>query len=89
MHAEIAGLQQRLGHQPSSAGFGFRASEARRSGQRNSRPPQSPNVGTKPFGTSSTNAIRMMPRMSGALAVILAHQSEPLGWFAPNAVVSH
>ncbi len=31
----------------------------------------------------------MMPRISGALAVILAHHSEPLGWFAPNAVLSH
>ena len=32
----------------------------------------------------------MTPRISGALAKILAHQSEPpLGWLAPSAVVSH
>src|SRR5205814_795093 len=54
MHAEIAGLQQRLGHQPSSARFGFSASAARRIGQRSSRAAHSPSVGTNPFGTSST-----------------------------------
>ena len=31
-----------------------------------------------------------MPRISGALAKIFAHQSEPpLGWLAPSAVMSH
>ena len=45
----------------------------------NSHCPNSASVGTRPFGTSSTNAIRMVPRMSGALANIFAHQSEPRG----------
>ena len=32
----------------------------------------------------------MMPRTSGALANIFAHQSDPpFGWLAPRAVVSH
>ena len=88
MHAESPRVcEQRRGHQPSSAGFG---SAARRAARRSSAWPRSPSVGTKPLGTSSTKAMRMMPKISGALAKILAHQSEPpLGWLAPSAVVSY
>ena len=90
MHAEIPGLKQRRGHQPSSARLGSSRVLARLPREDSSHWPRSPSVGTSPFGTSRTNAIRMMPRINGALAKILAHQSEPpLGWLAPSAVVSH
>src|SRR5258708_6224100 len=88
-HAEIAGFEQRRGHHPSSACFGFKLAATRRVRERSSHCPRSPSVGTRPFGTRSTKATRIMPRISGALANILDHQSEPAGWLAPSAVVSH
>src|SRR6266404_5081082 len=90
MHAEILGLKQRRGHQPSSARLGCSVVLARMPSEVSSHWPRSPSVGISPFGTSNTNAIRMTPKINGALAKILAHQSEPLlCWLAPSAVVSH
>src|ERR1700682_6361841 len=88
-HAEIAGFQKRRCHHPSSACLGLSPPAMRRVREPSNNWPQSPSVGTSPFGTSSTNAQRIIPRISGALANSLVHRSEPLGWFAPSAVLSH
>src|SRR3984885_2805643 len=48
-----------------------------------------PIVGTKPFGTSSTKATRMAPRISGTLPSKACQPAAPLGALAPKAAVRH
>src|SRR5712692_7457783 len=67
-HAETAGFQKWRCHHPSSACLGLSPAAMRRVRERSNNWPQSPSVGTNPFGTSSTNATRIIPRINGALA---------------------
>ena len=57
----------------------FRAIEGSRARRRIRLCPRSRKVGTTPLGTRSTKAMRMAPRISGALANSSAQEDVPLG----------